>query len=154
MKKSQFKIDSSQIYNYPLLKCVHRLQLHSPQHPLQAYNTRYYSTNKHVRNDVSHTAEATVRNSSYKQSKSRFNKEPERLAKHLRYNKVLFYRGSFPHIIFTITKTRTIVRYTEDFAIKRFIKSRFSCTELVRLPERIRRNQDLGTILAKEMGVK
>ena len=129
---------------------MHRLQLHSPQHPLQAYNTRYYSTNKHVRNDVSHTA----RNSSYKQSKSRFNKEPERLAKHLRYNKVLFYQGSFPDIIFTITKTRTIVRYTEDFAIKRFIKSRFSCTALVRLPERIRRNQDLGTILAKEMGVK
>ena len=35
----------------------------------------------------------------------------------------------FFSIYFTITGARKIVRYTEDFVIKRFVKSRFHCIQ-------------------------
>ena len=42
--------------------------------------------------------------------------------------KFSLYRGSFPHkILFNfITGVKKIVRFTEDFVIKRFVISRFS----------------------------
>ena len=39
--------------------------------------------------------------------------------------KFSLYRGPFPHKNFTITEVKKIVRFTEDFVIKRFVISRF-----------------------------
>ena len=48
------------------------------------------------------------------------------LAKYVRCNKVSLYRGPFPYILL-LRGVKKIIRYTEDFVIKRFIISRFHC---------------------------